>query len=401
MKLLIDKPRDIFLNPFHILILFPHPGNQDALELVDSLNKDQDLTQGIFKFFPIGKKRAESYSLDLNSNINVPLIGMPNENISFYADRISLSQEKNKLKTSLASFLIKVCEHDLSNIEKRINFYGNDNEEDSRRKLFQHLFDELNIVKDNLALWLQFKNNESKNVFLSDSNALEHSIPGHADMFLDYYQDDIKTLKSKYTKRNFDEKDIQKMVDILNDLGSILDEPEYNPDLKIKLEYKPGVQDKVRGCWKTKPMRFFSLFEGDNLLVKLDFQSTDATMLFALMCFRQKEGKWLKREDLLFNNPNSKSISWVKKVFEYLYKGEIYEKWYETLAGKDGLGHRISDTKGKINRTLKSSLKKHPKYLSYLYITADETNTACYYKNGLSKDNVILPTSLSDNEIKE
>lgn len=398
MDSLVIKKAYNHLSPFNIYLHFSEIDRPMQKHLIETLNQDSGLTQDVFKFIDIERTSAELVPRIKENNVIVRLIGNKSQEFPFKTGNISLSQEEDKIKIDLTAFLLEICKSDIANIKSRIDFYlGGGNKNDDRPQIFQQLVDELSIIESNLKLYGKSKRDSLKGIISDDSNALGNYIPGLTDMFLEHYREDINEVKSKYKKGVLQESDIKKIVELLNDLSSVADEPEHNPSLRVELIYNKGIKNS-KGGWQNKPERIFKIIDGTILISTIDFKSKDATMLFALMLYQQKENMFLKRDDLLRANPMSKSIAWIKTVFEYLYPGDSYEDWYEKMVGNPSkYGQRIYDTKGKINRAITAALKQNPKYVPYLYMDCDDEAEVCNYKLNLSSENIILPKELQDN----
>lgn len=388
------------LSPFNIYLSFTDIERPRQKYLLEVLNQDSGLTQNVFKFIPLEEISADLVPRIKGNNVIIRLIGNKSNKLSFKTGKILLFQDKNKVKINLAAFLIDVCKSDIANIKSRIDFYlGGENKYDDRPQILKQLSDGFSVIEENLKIYGKSKRDSIKDNYSEYSNYLGNYIPGLTDMFIEHYRDDIIDVKSKYKKGCLKDCDIKKIVDLLNDLSSVSEEPEHNPFLRVELLYNKGIKNP-KGGWENKPERSFKIIDRNNLITTIDFKSKDATMLFALMLYQQRENRFLKRDDLLRVNPLSKSISWIKNIFDFLYPGDSYEDWYKKMVGNPiKYGQRVYDTKGKINRAVMTALKQNPKYVPYLYMDVDDDAEACKYKLQLSPENIILPKELQ-NKIK-
>ena len=137
-------------------------------------------------------------------------------------------------------------------------------------------------------------------------------------------------------------------------------------------------------------------------MASINFASKDPTLLYVLMLIKQKKGEFLRREDILRSNPNAPSMKWISRVFNYLYPEEIYENWLSKMtSAKPYYGHRLSDAKCKVTRSILDSSIKSPKIIRYLDLFSEDEEDDLYYKTHLCSQNIILPKELYEEEIIE
>lgn len=399
MNIIKDKSKILNLSPLNIYLLARKNEIPKIISLAEEFNNNPVLNMGIFKILPLEADTEDSLSIQNllgPDNVIIRLIEKLRDDPQYLVGKIDLKFSREEVIKNLKEFLKMAARQDIANILQRKNSYTTvNNEIDYRSKLLTKFSELLQNVIDT------YDNRYPAPQGNSDSNAFYQSIPGLADKWVEHHKDLIQSINSKYSKGKLEQKDISKLITILEDLTSISGEVKFNPDIQVELVFERR-KKKKDGKGYTKAKRVFKIYEKGKEIAALDFTSKDPTLLYVLMLIKQKEGEFLRREDILRNDAHAPSMKWISRVFNYLYPEEIFESWVSKMkSGSPYPGHRLSDAKGKVNRSILSSSVKSPKIIRYLNLFSEDEEDDLYYKTHLHPQNIILPKELYEDEIKE
>ena len=402
MNIIKDESKSLKLSPLNIYLLARENEFPKVLSLAEEFNSSPALNRGMFKIFPLEADKEESRSfqnLPGENNIVVRLIENLGEDPRYLASKIDFSLWHEEIVKDLKEFLIFAARQDIANIYKRINSYTSINSEtDERRKLLTKFSD---LLQSAIEIYEGKDDGELRLQESSDSNALYHSIPGLVDKWVEHHKDQIQSIKSKYSKGKLQQEDISELIGLLDDLTSISEEVEFNPDIQVEVVFEKR-KKKADGKGYTKAKRVFKIYDKGKEIAAIDFNSKDPTLLYVLMLIKQKEGDFLRREDILRNNAKAPSMKWISRAFHYLYPEEIFESWVAQMtSASQYIGHRLSDAKGKVNRSILNSSVKSPKIIRYLNLFSEDEEDDLYYKTNLRPQNIILPKGLYEEDLIE
>ena len=402
MNIIKDKSRTLNISPVNIYLLARENEFPKIISLAEEFNNNPSLNRGMFKIFPLEADKEDSRSIQNllgSDNVVIRLIEKLGEEPHYLIGKIDFRISREEVIKNLKEFLIMAARQDIVNILRRKNSYASGNiETDERSKLLTKFSV---LLQSAIEAYEEREVRDSAPQGDSDSNAFYHSIPGLADTWLEHYKEKIDAIKSRHSKGKLEQKDISVMIDILNDLTSISEKVEFNPGITVQLIFERR-KKKDDGTGYTKPKRVFKIFDKGKEIASINFASKDPTLLYVLMLIKQKEGESLKREDILRSNPNAHSMKWISRVFNYLYPEEIYESWLSKMtSAKPYYGHRLSDAKGKVNRSILNSLKKNPNLIRYFNMFSEDEEDDLYYKTSLYPQNIILPKELYEEDIIE
>lgn len=416
MNIIKDKSKRLNLSPMETFFIVKEESPK-VVKLLEELNNDPSLTQGIFKFKILSSEMEDSHIKNFSGENNVILRLIENlgDEHQYLVNQINLNQSLENVLNDLKRFLGMASRQDIANIHKRINSYSSENPEDDDRT---EVFEKFAKLLENAI-----KEYEGEETVIGDSdfNALGEKIPGLLDDIIDKYPsfgyDMTKIIKSNLTtNKKIKDGALARVCDVIKDILGVTDFEEIlgqggkENAQKDYLKYLPkelfivlplNINKKLP---KNKRIIEFPIFAGNKKIDSIKFISPDRGILYTLILVKQREKSYLRREDFLLSKPQEhlNELEWIKNIFENLNPKGDFLKWYDKM-GSDS-GHPLSVVKSHTMSQIDKCLEDKPEINFFLNIKSEDTRSNTKYKISLSPENILLPEevrNLNNMEISE
>ena len=367
MKIIADSQRQLNYHPLMIYFMLTPNIHEIYAKQIDSLNKYNGFTRGLFKFRAVarGSKYCEDLSDDLkvtlkNYNVIVRLTDDLEGNYNYALGKMNFSLNPDKFETSLQSFIIDVCEQNIKNLNSQLQNYNGDSDESKENtnmisemvQIFRNAIMQKGFRR---GVWKKLISPESYNIRIQSNQGMLYSLgrslpPEINDIkdsiynsLSDTKKEDFKKMmayfESKMDVPDLDESDkyAQGTIDHAQSEDFSLDKksrnkPSESPHIKISIAKVPArtLRREIKKAWGME-------ISIDGTSIPVYIGSTPAAMVYICTLLKQKMGTHLYRAAFKkpLPDPSSpikrhKDVIWLKQVYEKLYPGAPvnFDNWY-------------------------------------------------------------------------
>lgn len=393
IKIIDDTKKILNLNPLVIYFLFSSEEKQKYEIIIDSLNQNNALTLGVFKFRAVTKSQDPELNAMLGDvipanggNMLVRFFDRTDEAFSYGLINIDFSLPHNEIERRITAEVKDIARIDLCNL-KDYTQSGSDKDDTS-------LFNEMaRLLEDALThdIGSRFKSD-----FLThyiDSNDLGQSLPPgfirdisrlkkwgkHRDVDAEGFFEKFNILLEEYGISSEEESE-----EILTSPGKLKsdyytrNEPENVPEFTLKVEVEE--KNEFKKDYK------FKVLQKDQEKCEIQFEYKDPKILFLTLLLCTVFNVPISRKDFLFKNEGP-GIECLKFAFQKITHGGNLNKWLEKMANNNQ--HALSQAKSRCNSIIGSALGEIPQLNYYCQIQV-KRGKGNYFLN-LQPDQIELP----------
>ena len=430
MKIIADSQRELNYHPLMIYFMLTPKIHGIYAKHIDSLNKYNGFTRGLFKFRAVarGSKYCEDLSNDLkatlkNYNVIVRLMDDLEGNYNYALGKMNFSLNPDKFETSLQSFIIDVCEQNIKNLNSQLQAYTGDSDESKENT--NMVSEMVRIFRNAIMLkgfrrgvWKKQISPESYNIrtLHNMSHCLGHGLPPEMmniknniyNILPDTNKEEFNKLMAFYETYmnvpNLDESDkyAQGTIDHAQSEDFSLDKksrnkPTESPHIKISIAKVTArtLKYDIKKAWGME-------ISIDGTTIPVYIGSIAAAMVYICTLLKQKMGTHLYRA--AFKKPlpdkNSpikrhKDVIWLEQVYEKLYPGAPvdFDNWYSDM--QKNSCQFINQGKSESVRRIKACLHGFENALPFCIVETCKQDPS-YFFIDIPSDCIIIPEEMEE-----
>ena len=432
MKIIADSQRQLNYHPLMIYFMLTPKIYGIYEKHIDSLNKYNGFTRGLFKFRAIarGSKYCEDLSDDLkatlkNYNVIVRLTDDLEGNYNYALGKMNFSLSPDKFETSLQSFIIDICEQNIKNLNSHLEAYNGDSDESKENttmvsEMVQIFRNAIMLKGFRRGVWGKQTSPECYNMRTLSNNIMSHSLghglpPEMMDIKNSIYNSLADTKKEDFNKLmayfeakmdvpNLDESDnyAQGTIDNKQSEDFSLDKksrnkPSESPHIKISIAKVTSriLKREIKKAWGMEIS-----IDGTDIPVYIG--STPAAMVYICTLLKQKMGTHLYRSAFKRPLPDKNSpikrhhdVIWLKRVYEKLYPGASadFDNWYSDK--QKNSCQFINQGKSEAIRQIKASLYGFENALPFCIVETCKDEPSHFFID-IPADCIIIPKEMEE-----
>lgn len=371
IKIIDDTKKILNLNPLVIYFFFSSEEKQKYEIIIDSLNQNNALTLGVFKFRAVTRSQDPELNAMLGDvipanggNMLVRFFDRTEEAFSYGLTDIDFSLPKKEIERRITAEVKEIARIDLRNLKDYAQS-GCDQDEASLFNEMARLLEEAltndigsDLKSDFLSLYID-SNDLGRSLppgFMSDISRLK-KWGKNKDVEVEGFFEEFNNLLEEYGISSEEEsEEILTSPEKLKSDFYTRNEPEYIP--KFAIEVKEKEENYVKKC-------IFKVLQNDDEKGEINFEYKDPKILFLTLLLCTAFNVPIYRKDFLFKNEGP-GIECLKFAFQKITRGGNFNKWLEKMANNNQ--QPLSQAKSRCNSIIGSALSKIPQLNYYCQI---------------------------------
>lgn len=390
IKIIDDIRKTLNLNPLVIYFLFSSEEKQKYEIIIDSLNQNNALTLGVFKFRAVTRSQDPELNAMLGDvipancgNMLVRFFDRTEEAFSYGLTDIDFSLPKKEIERRITAEVKDIARIDLRNLKDYAQS-GSDQDDTSLFNEMAQLLEEAlthdigsDLKSDFLSLYID-SNILGRNLppgFMSDISRLK-KWGKHKDVEVEGFFEKFNNLLEEYGISSEDEsEEILTSKKKLKSDYYTRNEPENIPEFAIIVQSE--LKDKYEHEYDYS---FVIAIEGEENR-EIKFRLVDSKIIYLSLLISSYRGQRIKRDAFIMSPKSNNPIQrWIKFAFERLSPNDYFESWVYRLCEKNE--RRLNNGKAQCKSAIEKALKDYPELNYYLQIQID--------KKGIFVDNFYL-----------
>lgn len=372
IKIIDDAKKILNLNPLVIYFLFSSEEKQKYEIIIDSLNQNNALTLGVFKFRAVTRSQDPELNAMLGDvipadggNMLVRFFDRTEEAFSYGLTDIDFSLPKKEIERRITTEVKNIARIDLRNLKDYAQS-GSDQDDASLFREMARLLEEAlthdigsDLKSDFLSLYID-SNDLGQSLppgFMSDINRLK-KWGKNKDVEVEGFFEKFYNLLEEYGISSEEEsEEILTSPEKLKSDYYTRNEPENIPEFAIEVE------EEVKNEYVKKII--FKVLQNEDENCKINFEYKDPKILFLTLLLCTAFNVPIYRKDFLFKNEGP-GIECLKFAFQKITRGGNFNKWLEKMANNNQ--HALSQAKSRCNSIIRSALSEIPQLNYYCQI---------------------------------
>lgn len=449
-NIVVDSLRQLNLHPLVVYFVLGKCDYDEYGQLLNKLSNYKGFSRDIFKFKAIeqGGRFSGLLGDDVvaqmqGANMVVRLVDDVDGNFCYALGNVDLSMDPSLFDEEVQEFVIDVCQHNIDNIDRLQERFGQTDDEDSgfdgraaQFESFKGIFERaINEKGGRKGVWSKLI---SPDIHLSGINTCSKvrdwgtSLGSGLPSFRDFYggdPDDFRMQMSRLKKhKGFDYKSKEVLDAMIGMIEAFMDVPSegdsdeniqgavdesrsenFTTDQYLRQKYAERPQNltisvaKVAtGNTRIKINEWGVVIGYEGKEIPVYFGNTTSTMIYVCTLLRQKMGKRLYKKEFrrsIDSKNRDENLRWMRSVYRRTYLGDTdFDVWYQKLYDyKTYKDHHLNQSVSTIRKALKKLHEDIGTILYYVNLSTQDPNTQkSYYFIDIPAENIIVPKELED-----